>query len=325
MDWRYNGNLLRGFLVDATGHGLGTALHTASLHVLLREVNERDIPLTDAMRWLNRRATDYFEEGTFAGALGFELDLQLRQLRWICAGVPEVWMSTKTINGAVSKAGLFLGLQADEAFEAHVIPVDVGDSFFFMTDGLSDVLGQQTETPLNSYPQMVDLLRKLAVGVERRDDATAVCIHIRSLPQSSVCQDGWPRILRFNGYGDYQRLKGEVARILTEVTGLSHSQHEVAVNEALANAMECRDGVPRQHKARIRFNKVGNRFIIRVKTSRIGFAGNAVLRRLRSHPEDMFSFGEDASMGRGIPIMLSMSQKMIYNSEGTEVLMAWKL
>ncbi|MBV5350211.1 hypothetical protein JZU71_03435, partial [bacterium] len=27
MDWRYKGNLLRGFLVDATGHGLGTALH----------------------------------------------------------------------------------------------------------------------------------------------------------------------------------------------------------------------------------------------------------------------------------------------------------
>ena len=75
MDWRYGGNLLRGFLVDATGQGLSTALHTASLHVLLREVNGRDLPLADAIRWLNRRAGEYFDEGSFAGALGFELDL----------------------------------------------------------------------------------------------------------------------------------------------------------------------------------------------------------------------------------------------------------
>ena len=89
--------------------------------------------------------------------------------------------------------------------------------------------------------------------------------------------------------------------------------------------MECRDGVPRQHTARLRFNKWGNRFIVRVKTNRIGFAGNAILQRLRSHPEEMFSFGEDAAMGRGIPIMLSVAHKMVYNSEGTEVLLAWNL
>ena len=154
---------------------------------------------------------------------------------------------------------------------------------------------------------------------------TAVCIHVKSLPQSLVRQDGWPRILRFNGYRDYQRLKGEVGKILAEVTGLPHSLQEVAVHEALANALECRDGQARSQKARIKFNRVGNRLIVRVTTSRIGFAGNAILRRLRSQPEDMFSFGEDAAMGRGIPRMLSMSHKLTYNSDGTEVLLAWKL
>ena len=64
---------------------------------------------------------------------------------------------------------------------------------------------------------------------------------------------------------------------------------------------------------------------MRVKTSRIGFAGNAILRRLRSHPGEIFSYGEEAEMGRGIPIMLSVTQRLMYNSEGTEVLLAWKL
>ena len=97
------------------------------------------------------------------------------------------------------------------------------------------------------------------------------------------------------------------------------------MNEAIANALECRDGKARSHQARVRFNRFGNRLVVRVKTSRIGFAGNALLRRLKAHPETMFEFGEDAGMGRGIPIMLSTTDRMLYNSEGTELLLAWKI
>lgn len=325
LDWRYHRQVLRGFIVDATGHGLGTALHTSAMHVLLREVNELDLPLADQMRWINRRAVQHFEAGTFAGALGFELDLQLRQLRWVCAGIPEVWLATKSLRGVVAKAGMFLGMNEEELFEMHSLAIEVGDDCYFLTDGLADRLERSQDLPLENYRDMVELLQRLAVDELRRDDATAICLHVRALPMEMVRKDGWPKILRFNGYGDYQRLKGEINEVLAEVTGLAHSIHEVAVNEAVANALECRDGAPREHKARIRFNQVGNRFIVRVKSSRMGFAGNAILRRLRANPDEMFSFGEDAGMGRGIPIMLSTAHRMVYNSEGTEVLLSWKL
>lgn len=325
LDWRYEGSLLRGFLVDVSGHGLGTALHTASLHVLLREANELDLPLSETMRWLNQRAGEYFEDDSFAGAIGFEIDLQTRQLHWACAGIPRFWLAAKSLTGVMECPGMSLGIRADETFETHSTPIDVSDCFYFMTDGLSDMLLPTDELPLARYSEMVEMLQKIAAQSDRRDDATAVCIQVHSLPDSLIRQDGWPREIRMNGYGDYQRYRGEVARILAEVTGLPHSIQEVAVNEALANAMECRDGVPRQHKARLRFNKIGSRFTVRVRTSRIGFAGNAVLRRLRSHPEELFAFGEDATMGRGIPMMLSMTDAMTYNAEGTELLLAWKL
>ena len=42
-----------------------------------------------AMRWINQRAGEYFDEATFAGAIGFELDFETQQLRWSCAGLPE--------------------------------------------------------------------------------------------------------------------------------------------------------------------------------------------------------------------------------------------
>lgn len=325
MDWRYNGYLLRGFLIDAAGHGLGTALYAASLHVLLREVNERDLPLSEAVRWLNGRVGEYFDEATFAGALGFEFDLQTRQLRWVCAGITQFWQANRSRQGVVERPGMSLGIHKEELFETHAMDIDPDDLFYFMTDGLSDRILRRSNLPLADYKEMTRLLKDLSQTEDCRDDATAICIRVKTLPQSMVRRDGWPRIIRLNGYGDYQRLKGEVAKIIAEVVGTPHSLYEVAVNEALANAMECRDGLPRQHRARLRFNLVGDRFIVRVKSSRMGFAGNAALNRLRSHPEEMFSFGEDAAMGRGIPMMLSLAHHMTYNNDGTEVLLAWRL
>jgi PAS domain S-box-containing protein len=326
MDWRYSGNVLRGFLIDTSGHGLSTALHTSAMHVLLREVNELDLPISEQMRWLNQKAHEYFAEGTFAGALIIELDIQNRCLRWAHAGIPEIWVATQQLYGSVQRAGMFLGLKLDESFETHLLPITIGDSFYFLTDGLADLMTRnQPLEYLKSHPEMVGWLRQLAESDQRRDDATAICLQVRSLPDVSPLQQSWPRVFHFNGYGDYQRLRNAVIRTLTEVTGLPHSVQEIAVNEALANAMECRDGVSRQHHARVRMNLFGACFCVRVKTSRIGFAGNSVLRRLRAHPADMFSFVEDSAMGRGIPIMLSLADRMVYNSEGTEVLLAWRL
>lgn len=323
MDWRYGGNLLRGFLVDAAGHGLATALHTSAMHVLLREVNEMDLPLHEAMRWLNVRAVQYFDESTFAGAIGFELDLQTKQLHWCCAGMPKIWLSTQRQRGIVSCPGLYLGISPEEFFETHALPLSVGDSFCFLTDGLTDLIDDDEPIKNAGFSEMVEMLQGLAQSPACRDDATAICIRIKSLPEPTGRLKGWPRILRFEGYGDYRRLKDEVATILAEVTGKPHSMQEVAVNEALANALECRDGIPRQHKARLKINRIGKRLVIRVKTSRIGFAGNALLRRLKSRPDEFFDFGEDASMGRGIPIMLATTNYMTYNNDGTELCLVW--
>jgi PAS domain S-box-containing protein len=325
MDWRYNGQVMRGFIADATGHGLGTALHTSSMHVLLREVNELDLPLAEQMRWINQRAGQYFDEGTFAGALAFEIDLQVRQLRWVCAGIPEIWVATKDYQGVVAKPGMCLGVSSAETFDVHALPLDAGDSCYFLTDGLAEMLLRRNDAPIADYPAMVDFLQTLSEDESCRDDATAVCFHLISLPQIAVSAKQWPKKIRLNGYGDYHRLRGEIAAILAEVTGLPHSIQEVAVNEAIANALECRDGVPRPHRAQVRFNRSGNRLTVRVKTSRMGFAGNALLQRLRMQPEELFQFGEGVAMGRGIPIMLSTAHRMVYNNEGTELLLAWRL
>ena len=325
LDWRFEGRVLRGFLVDTMGHGLGTALHAAAFHVMLREVNETDLPLDSQIKELNRRATRHFDDETFAAAIAFEVDLENRELRWVAAGITEFRVTAGASQRKILTPGMFLGIVEDENYELRTLPLAEGDCFYFCTDGLTDRLNSQAETSRCSWPDMLRRLQELVQEWECRDDATAVSLRIESFPKNMSGEANWPRVLQLNGYGDYRRRRDEIVKIIAELTGLPHSRQEVAVNEALINALECRDGATRQHQARLRINRVGKRLIVRVKTSRIGFAGNAVLLRLRSHPDEMFAFGTDASMGRGIPLMLSLAHQMKYNGEGTELLLAWKL
>ena len=317
LEWRNDGQVLRGYLVDVPGQALTTALYTAALSVLLHEAAEMDVALQEQLCWLNRQIVNRFEDTVLVSAIGFELDLQARELRCVGAGINRFWRYGSAHGETVDVRGLTLGVHEQQVYSSVVLPLVAGDCLYFTTIELRGLLDLLPELPLENFQKMMGLLSVIAEEPDCRDDATAVCICIKSLPQDWDLSM-WPKILKYNGYEDYRRLQGKIKKLLTEVTGQQHSLQEVAVNEALANALECRDGQSRSQKARLKINKIGNRLIVRVKTSRIGFAGNAVLRRLRSQPEDMFSFGEDAAMGRGIPLMLAMSNKMTYNADGTE-------
>ena len=324
LEWRNDGNLLRGYLVDVAGHGLTTALYTSTINILLHEAAELDASLSEQLDWLNRQVVRHFSTSAYVAAIAFELDLQMGELRYASAGINRFWVRMAARKGMVAVSGPYLGKEPSWRYMMQQLPIAASDHICFATDGVETILSDRPLCQACDGKQISAMLLALPEWTEKTHDTTAVCLQIKALPHS--LQDGkWPKVLKLNGFDDYRRLKGQVAKILTDATDLPHSLQEVAVNEALANAMECRDGVPRQHRARIRFNKIGAWLIVRVRTSRIGFAGNAVLRRLRAMPDEMFAFGEDQAMGRGIPLMLSLSHKMMYNSDGTEVLLAWNM
>lgn len=325
LDWRNEGMLLRGFVLEAIGHGLGTALYSAAQHVMLREINESDLPLPKQLHLLNRRMAQHFPENNAVDCLAFELDFATHELRWVAAGFPRLWSHSLLEPLQRDESFPALSGAAEQRFSLQTIPLDTGNCFYFCTAGLSRLLANFQGLPLSDYPQMVGILGGLAVTPECLQDATAVCIKIRMLPDAMANTDSWPKQFRLNGYGDYLRLQTAIAQVIAAETGTPHSLPEVALHEALANAMECRDAVARPHRVQLKFNKLGRKLIARVKTSRIGFAGNAILRRLQTHPEELFAYGEDASMGRGIPLMLSLSQRMVYNADGTELLLVWKI
>ena len=324
LQWRNDGQLLRGYLVDVAGNGLTTALYTSTITVLLHEVAELDASLPEQVQWLNRQVSGRFANGAFAAAIAFEIDLQMRELRYVSAGITRFWVQTASVTGKIMTPGLYLGIDPEQEYLLQTLSIGTGDQICFATDGLEKAVAGSEGGLVATCDQVCGFSDFLSKQSELRDDATLLCIRVKALP-TMLLADVWPKMIRLNGFEDYRRLKAEIAKILAEVTGKPHSLQEVAVNEAIANALECRDGKARSHQARIRFNLIGFRLVVRVKTSRIGFAGNALLRRLRAQPNAMFEFGEDAGMGRGIPIMLSTTDWMTYNAEGTELLLAWSI
>ena len=181
LEWRNDGKLLRGFLIDVTGHGLATAIQTSSLSVLIREVSTAHLPLLGQMRWINSRAAKYFTEGAFAAMLGFELDLADRELRYVGAGITRFHANGKTIE----TPGMFIGLLANAEFSIGSMPVRKGDIFHFLTDGFSDWLAEPGNAACWSpdrqdFAADVAALQKMTESGMLKDDATGISIRINA-------------------------------------------------------------------------------------------------------------------------------------------------
>ena len=322
LAWNEDKTVLRGYLVDVSGHGLATAIQTAAINVLLHEVAALPLPLVSQMAWINRRVSQYFAEDAFAAGICFELDLYAGEVRYVAAGVTEFYHNARRII----TPGLMLGIKPEGDFGTGTIQLASNDIFAFLTDGLTDVFTREDwASHSGDFGELTAWIKKTAENEDVRDDATAICFCIKRLSKKASGKAGWPQGIRLRGYADYWRLRPKVTQWLMLLTGQKHSKIEVAVQEAIVNALECKDAECRSHEATVKINLIGRRLIVRVATNRLGFPGNALLRRMRGKLDDVFENTISENMGRGLPIMFALAERMTYNADGTEVLMAWRL
>ena len=174
LKWRDADKVLRGFLIDITGHGLATALQTAAVNVLLHEVME--LPLTmsvsEQLSWLNRRIPQYINEASFAAAIAFEADFSQGELRYASAGITDLLFNATRITSP----GLFLGINDNEQYETKKLTFSAGDTVCFMTDGISDVLTSEQAWDKIPAHEICSLFNDDTYTDKIKDDVTAICI-----------------------------------------------------------------------------------------------------------------------------------------------------
>ena len=178
-EWLENAQVLRGYLIDVTGHGVAAALQMAAVNVLLHEIaaSPMTVSVAEQLSWLNRRVGVYFEEAAFAAGIVFEVDFAAGELRYASAGITEFLFNDQWLPAP----GLLLGVDELETYETQVLTIVPGDTVCFVTDGITDVLATEEEGKATAAPNLCRLFEAGAYAEKLRDDATAVCIEILKL------------------------------------------------------------------------------------------------------------------------------------------------
>lgn len=312
-DWAEEGMVLHGYMLDVAGHGMATALQGSAVSTLLnRELQKGKGWTAQAFERLNPQMIAYFPEGFYASIIAFTLDFHHRTLTCVSGGINKIVVATSDEVGTITITGSYAGLVGEVEFATKTIPVQYGDAFYFMTDGIYEKLTQKITDKAYQFAETVDALKKLAVDDKRKDDCSALCIKIKDtklLPLSFADQDA----------SSWQSTRSRSNIILQELAGEHAAKLNVCLEEAVANAM--RHG----SKVRIVINKIGNRIILRIRDNGNGFDGNQLVAAIMAEGVEKllekYLLAED---GRGIPIMIAWMDKVIYSHLGNEVMLVYR-
>ncbi|MDU2066446.1 MAG: PAS domain S-box protein [Sporomusaceae bacterium] len=308
--WFHNGTVLHGYLIDVTGHGVASALYTAAISSLLNEIMDKaEAWTTESITRLNRYLNQYFPDHSFAAMIAFTLNLSTRELTCISCGINYLLADTAEKKGLIAVPGLFLGAAENPYFETTTFSIQSGDTFYFMTDGIYDVYPKEATTDLRDFAATMERLRAISTSPQREDDCSALCLKIGTLEKLPV-------VYRFQSAERYEQILIALSAIFQRVAGDEACKLEAVIGEALSNA--CHYGT----NICVKVNKVGAALVMRVKDDGPGFGGNEQIMRYRHCGlVQVFEQVISCENGRGIPIMLSWTDKLIYNAKGNEVML----
>lgn len=308
--WVRGGSLLNGYLLDVTGHGMATALQTAAVSALLEETIEKDrLCSKNAIELLNSQLAAYLPDSSYAAVLLFSFDFEKRILTCIAAGINYLIAFCRTHHGWVTLRGSFLGSAELGRFESIRIPFQYGDTFCFVTDGLFEGLTPQKFLPRSDFNGIIEEMSTRVARADRTDDCTMLCLQVKAAP---VC----PVLFEYSNRAEREHVLARVRKLLEIFAGKRDFYLEVSLGEAETNAF--RHGT----NVRIKLNQIGQRLIIRVYSDGNGFNGNEALKKIEATGiKETFEASLSNEHGRGIPLMLAMMDKVLYNRSGTEVMM----
>ena len=311
--WSDDHQRLWGFILDVSGHGVSSALQCIAVSTYFRDVLDSPMSLDAKLRWVNRNVLRYFTQETFAAAICFELDFSRKTLSCATAGIYGFLAASSELPNVVKKPGSLLGLLEEPEYTEWSVPIQAGNCFYFMSDGLFEMVASDPKMPEQNFSEMVRYLRVRAAGSDRRDDCSALCIRINDRPK-------FPVRLEYHRYGEYERIRGRIRDLLQRIAGSAAARIEIAIGEALANA--ARESM----EVRVKISLFGKLLTVRVKDGGAGFDGKQKVAEYRSMgQEEAFVAKLYSEGGRGILIMMSWMDEVLYNRKGNEVMLVKRL
>lgn len=177
--WIKEKEILFGYIVDIKGHGVAPAMQISALRVLFQQAAYLDLDLAEKIRWINRSSLPLFPEEYFSAAVCFEINVKTNRLTYVSAGMNCFIAYIRDQKGIVKVPGSFLGLFEDALYDEHVLEINAGDRFIFMSDGLYENISASDLLSDVSFDGQAIAIEKLILSQEIGDDCTAICIEIQ--------------------------------------------------------------------------------------------------------------------------------------------------
>ena len=312
--WFEERKKLCGYIIDVSGHGVATALQTATFKMMLDNVLLTGETMEeDTLRIINQRIIHYLYEDSFVALLYFEVDLKAGVLKLISAGITLFLAANSQECSLVPISGCYLGIINDPEIETKLIPLNPGDIYCLMSDGASDLIELKGISKQKGFTEYNNWLEKLAACPERNDDFSVICVEILQVDKDI-------KVLEIEDIEDLERIQVSINEFVERNAPSHAATLEVAINEALNNALYAGERV------RIKLTRRGSRLIIRVKDDGSGFDTEIVnLQQDKGRIEEEFDELLEAEGGRGVLLMRLFCDKVIYNAKGNEVLLMKKL
>jgi len=311
--WFEKQQKLCGYLVDVSGHGMATALQTATVKMLLddrllggKEIDEEDF------QQINRSMLLYLYEESFAGLMYFEFDFTSYLLKVITGGIHFFLAAQPAKYELVPVFSGYLGMFDKAEIQTKIMPFQPGEVYCMMSDGASDLLeifGVSRQKNLGEY---VNWFKKLARQPERMDDYSVVCIEIvENNTKVSICNIQNP--------AELAQAQVMVAEFLAQHAPTCAVLFEVAINEAVNN------GLVASERIQVKLKRIGSRIVVRVKDNGTGFNTKQISVSGVKDVDNEFEQLGLSERGRGIMMMKMFCDQIIYNAQGNEVLLMKKI
>lgn len=176
--WDEADEILEGYIMDVSGHGIATALVTSALKSLSAQAFEFNGPLKDKLDWLNQAVSVYCHDEFYAAMLWFRFDFKQRSLTYAAGGIHYIIYSNGEKSERWTIPGSPIGMVEEPEFTEVIKPLQEGDQFFFCTDGLSDLMRSRWQGCSGEFLDNMQSLRDLASGQDVKDDITVVGIAV---------------------------------------------------------------------------------------------------------------------------------------------------
>lgn len=128
------------YVVDFTGHGVGSAINSFRLHTLLYSVRHHSDKPADFLQHLNHALCEILPRGQFATCFYACFSASQEHFHYAAAGSPPPLLHqyTHTSITPLDTAGIPLGISPDACYDSHQVPFAAADRLLICSDAIHD-------------------------------------------------------------------------------------------------------------------------------------------------------------------------------------------